>query len=192
MTGIILSGGENSRMGANKAFLVIDGERLIDRTLRIFKDLFSEVILVTNSPLDYLDLDVTLVTDIYPGKKALGGIYTGLFYAGCMHAFVAACDMPFLNPHFIAYMMGQAAAHDIVVPEAPEGLQPLHAIYATSCLPNMKRLINQDRLKITGCYKSLKCLTISETIQKTFDPENRMFININTRDDLRIIQLPQA
>jgi molybdenum cofactor guanylyltransferase len=192
MTGIILSGGENSRMGANKAFLVIDGERLIDRTLRIFKNLFSEVILVTNSPLDYLDLDVTLVTDIYPGKKALGGIYTGLFYAGGTHAFVAACDMPFLNPDFIAYMMKQAPAHDIVVPETAEGLQPLHAIYGTSCLPVMKRLISQDKLKVTGCYKGLKCSTISETIQKSFDPDNRMFININTRDEFRIIQSPQA
>ena len=188
VTGIILSGGENSRMGANKAFLVIDGERLIDRTVRIFKDLFCEVILVTNSPLDYLDLDVTLVTDIYPGKKALGGIYTGLFYAGCRHAFIAACDMPFLNPHFIAHMMERAPAYDIVVPETPEGLQPLHAIYATSCLPNMKRLIGHDKLKVTCFYKGMKCLTLSDTIQKSFDPENRMFINVNTRDDFKTIQ----
>lgn len=81
MTGIILSGGENVRMGQNKAFLVVDGKRLIDRMIRIFRGLFAEVILVTNKPRDYLDLDVTLVTDIYPGRKALGGIYTGLFYA---------------------------------------------------------------------------------------------------------------
>ena len=86
MTGIILSGGENSRMGANKAFVVMDGERLIDRLLKIFKDLFREVIVVTNAPLDYIDLDITIVTDIYPGKKALGGIYTGLFYATCPQA----------------------------------------------------------------------------------------------------------
>lgn len=184
MTGIILSGGENSRMGVNKAFVVIDGERLIDRTLKIFREIFHDVILVTNSPLEYLDLDVTIVTDIYPGRKALGGIYTGLFYAACPHAFVAACDMPYLNPRFIAYMMERAPAYDIVVPQSPGGLEPLHAIYAKSCLPGMKRLINQDKLKITGFYKGLKCLTISDSILKTFDPENRMFINVNTREDL--------
>jgi molybdopterin-guanine dinucleotide biosynthesis protein A len=188
MTGIILSGGENSRMGVNKAFVVIDGERLIDRILNIFRGLFKDIIVVTNSPLDYLDLDVTLVTDIYPGKKALGGIYTGLFYATCPHAFVAACDMPYLNPRFMAYMMERAPAHDIVVPETPEGLEPLHAIYAKSCLPHMKRLILQDRLKVTGFYKGLKCLTIPEAIQKTFDPEDRMFINVNTREDLARMQ----
>jgi len=185
MTGIILSGGENSRMGTNKAFLVINGERLIDRTVRIFKDIFREVILVTNSPLDYLDLDVTLVTDIYPGKKALGGIYTGLFYAGYPHAFVAACDMPFLSQAFIHDMVERVNGYDIVVPETTEGLQPLHAIYAKSCLPNMKRLISQDKLKITGFYKGLKCLTISDTQIKSFDPEARMFINVNTHEDLQ-------
>jgi len=184
MTGIILSGGENSRMGVNKAFVVIDGERLIDRIMKIFRDLFKDVIVVTNSPLDYLDLDVTLVTDIYPGKKALGGIYTGLFYATCPHAFIAACDMPYLNPRFIACMMEQAPAYDIVVPQTPEGLEPLHAIYAKSCLPSMKRLINQDKLKITGFYKGLKCLAISDAILKTFDPDMRMFINVNTQEDL--------
>lgn len=184
MTGIILSGGENSRMGINKAFVAIDGERLIDRIMEIFRDLFKDVIVVTNSPLDYLDLDATIVTDIYPGKKALGGIYTGLFYATCPHAFVAACDMPCLNPGFIAWMMKQAPAYDVVVPETPEGLEPLHAIYSKSCLPHMKRRIIQDKLKITGFYKGLKCLTIPDSIQKAFDPENRMFVNVNTREDL--------
>ena len=188
MTGIILAGGENTRMGTNKAFVVMDGERLIDRTFKIFKGLFREVIVVTNTPLDYLDLDATIVTDIYPGKKALGGIYTGLFYATGPHAFVAACDMPYLNPGFIAWMMEQAPAYDIVVPETPEGLEPLHAIYAKTCLPQMKRRIMQDKLKITGFYKGLKCLAVSDAIRKSFDPELRMFINVNTPEDLAPLQ----
>lgn len=184
MTGIILSGGENTRMGANKAFILINGERLIDRTLKIFKALFREVIVVTNAPLDYLDLDVTIVTDIHPGKKALGGIYTGLFYATCSHAFVTACDMPYLNPHFIACMMERAPAHDIVVPQTPEGPEPLHAIYAKSCLPHMRRRIIQNRLKVTSFYKGLKCLMVSDDLPKTFDPGMRMFLNVNTQEDL--------
>lgn len=188
MTGVILSGGENSRMGVNKAFVVMDGRRLIDKTLDIFRGLFKEVIVVTNSPLDYLDLDVTIVTDIYPGKKALGGVYTGLFYASCPHAFVAACDMPYLNPGFIACMMERSPGYDIVVPQTPEGLEPLHAIYAKSCLPHMKRRIMQDRLKITDIYKSLKFLTIDDPVQKLYDYEHRMFINLNTREDLVQLQ----
>ena len=44
MTGIILAGGKNSRMGVNKAFLEINGIRLIDKVLSVFKELFSETV----------------------------------------------------------------------------------------------------------------------------------------------------
>ncbi len=50
MTGVILSGGKNRRMGENKAFLAVDGEPLIDRTVRLFRAVFKEVIIVTSSP----------------------------------------------------------------------------------------------------------------------------------------------
>lgn len=187
MTGIILSGGKNSRMGTNKAFLEIGGERLIDRTTKIFKDIFQEVILSTNSPLDYLDHDGVIVADIIKGKGALGGIYSGLFFASHDHAFVSACDMPFLNRDFIEYMVERADNYDIIVPKLSDGFQPLHAIYSKRCLPAIKRIIDRDQLKITGFYKGLKTLEIPEDIIKSYDPEGKMFINVNTRTDLEQI-----
>ena len=183
MTGVILSGGKNRRMGTNKAFLEIDGERLIDRTMRIFKDVFQEVILSTNAPLDYLDHDCAIITDIIHNKGSLGGIYTGLFFASCDHAFVSACDMPFLNRDFIQYMVDRADKYDIVVPKSSDGWQPLHAIYSRRCLPVMKKLIDQDQLKITGFYRGFKILEIPEDIIRSYDPEEKMFINVNTRTD---------
>ena len=185
MTGIILAGGKNSRMGENKAFLTLDGERLIDRTVRLFRTLFKEVIIVTASPLDYLDQDAAIVTDIFPDKGPLGGIYTGLFYASEEHAFVAACDMPFLNRSFIEHLIGKSSGFDIVVPETADGPQPLHAVYSRRCLPVIRGLIERDRLKITGFYKGLRLLNISPKVTRTFDPEGRMFMNVNTPEDLR-------
>ena len=147
MTGIILSGGRNSRMGENKAFIRVNGERLIDRTVRLFRTVFSEVIIVTVTPLDYLDQPAAVVTDIVPEKGALGGIYTGLFFATHEKAFVAACDMPFLNTAFMEYLVSQAAGYDIVVPETPAGFQPLHAVYARRCLPAIRGLLDRNRLQ---------------------------------------------
>ncbi|MDO9529285.1 MAG: molybdenum cofactor guanylyltransferase [Syntrophales bacterium] len=184
MTGIILSGGKNIRMGTNKAFIKVDGEQLIDRTVRLFKNIFKEVILVTNSPLEYLDQDVKIVTDIIEEKGAIGGIYTGLFYSTCNCSFVSACDMPFLNRNFIEYMISKIGHYDIVVPNPPDGLQPLHAIYSSRCLPHIKKSIDTDKLKITGFFKSLKVLKIPGDTITTFDPERRMFSNINTKEDL--------
>lgn len=185
MTGIILAGGKNSRMGTNKAFLEIDGIRLINRTVSIFRRIFDEIIIVTNSPLSYLDQKVTLVTDIYKNKGALGGLYAGLFFAAHQHAFVCACDMPFLDSAFIEYMVKKLDNYDIIVPDAGDGLQPLHAIYGKECLPIIKNFFNHDKLKITDLYKGLQTLIIQEDIINTFDPQKRMFININTYEQLQ-------
>jgi molybdopterin-guanine dinucleotide biosynthesis protein A len=187
MTGVILSGGKSARMGTNKAFLEIEGIRLIDRITLMFRDMFREVILVTNSPLDYLDQDCVIAADIFKNKGALGGIYTGLFYASFDHVFVSACDMPFLNRSFIEHMIKCADRYDIVVPEPPDGLQPLHAIYSKRCLSPIKKLMDTGDLKITGFYKGLKTMVIPEADIKSFDPKGKMFMNVNTREDLERI-----
>ncbi len=183
MTGVILSGGKNTRMGENKAFLRIGGERLIDRTVRLFRALFREVIIVTASPLDYLDQEAVIVTDILPEKGALGGLYTGLFFASDEYAFLAACDMPFLNKAFIEYMVLQAKGYDIVVPAPPDGLQPLHAIYARRCLPAIRARLDRNRLQIKGFYPGHPLLKISPEVLDAFDPKGRMFLNVNTPED---------
>lgn len=184
MTGIILSGGKSSRMGENKAFVELGGERLLDRTITLFRDLFDEIILVTNDPRAYLDLDLTIVTDIIPGKGALGGIYSGLFFARSERAFVAPCDMPFLDRSFITWMLSKAADCDVLVPAPADGLQPLHAVYSRRCLPAMKKLIDDDRLQIKLLFKRCRTVEIPPQVLKPFDPEGIMFQNINSRGDL--------
>lgn len=184
MTGIILSGGKNTRMGENKAFIRVDGERIIDRTIRIFGDLFEETVLVTNDPLAYLEFDLKIVTDIIKGKGALGGIYTGLFHSSCEYAFVCPCDMPFLNSDFVRYMQERAQGYDAVVPVQPAGFQPLHAIYSQRCMPFIRKCIDEDRLKITGFYKKVRVLEIPPEVTAPFDPEGRMFFNVNSPEDL--------
>ncbi len=185
MTGIILAGGKNSRIGTNKAFLKITGERLIDRTVRILRQLFPEVILVTNEPRLYLNQDVTLVADIYKEKGPLGGLYAGLFYSSSDKIFLSACDMPYLSVEFIRYMMERANDYDIVIPETSEGFFPLHAVYSRRCLPSIKGLLMKDRLKMTGCFKGSRVLIIPESVIKGYDPEEKMLLNINTKKDLQ-------
>ena len=192
MTGIILSGGKNTRMGTNKALMHINGERLIDRTIRIYRDLFSEIILVTNEPLVYLDLDVTIVTDLEKNKGPLMGIYTGIFYASCDHIFIAACDMPFFNAAFIRYLMDRTAADDdIVVPKSANGFEPLHAVYSKRCLRPIRRLLDTNRLKITEFYRGMTPKIIGEDMIRSFDPDGHMFINVNAPQDLHAIPASQ-
>ena len=81
MVGTILAGGKSRRFGRNKSLEFFQGERLIERQVRTLRSLFPEVMIVTNTPELYLDLDVTIVQDIIPGLGPLGAIYTGLLFA---------------------------------------------------------------------------------------------------------------
>jgi molybdenum cofactor guanylyltransferase len=189
MTGIILAGGKNTRMGRrNKALLEVGGMRLIDRTVRLFRSVFREVIIVAADPLDYLDQQTVIVTDILPERGALGGIYTGLFYAADEYTFIGACDMPFMNRPFLEYMVSRADGYDIIVPAPPDGLQPLHAVYARRCLPAIRSLLDRNRLQIKELYAGKRLLEIPPEVLRTYDPEGRMFMNLNSPEDL--LKLP--
>jgi len=48
ITGVILAGGLSSRYGKDKAFLMINGTPLIERTAEKMKKIFQEVILISN------------------------------------------------------------------------------------------------------------------------------------------------
>jgi len=188
VTGIILAGGKNLRMGKNKAFLEVNGQRIIDRTAILFRDIFDEVILVTNTPLDYLDLNLRTVTDLVPGKGSLGGIYSGLFHASYAHAFVVACDMPFLHADLIRYEIDLCPRFDIVIPRTEDGYQPLHAVYSQRCLPFMEDLLRKDILKIIDFFPQVKKREVSTEEIRRFDPGVRSFQNVNTPEDLARLQ----
>ncbi len=183
ITGIILAGGKNLRMGKNKAFLEINGERIIDRTKNLFVDLFDEVLLVTNSPLEYFDLNLRTVSDLLPGG-ALGGIYTGLFHASHSHGFVAACDMPFLNQALISHLVALAPAYDLVIPKTSDGWEPLHAVYSQKCLPFMEDLLRKNNFKIFDFFSKVKKREVTTEEILPFDPHLVSFLNINTPEDL--------
>ena len=103
-TGIILSGGLNTRFdGVNKALAPVGGRRIIDWLLEVFSGIFDETILVTNHPEQFLQYDLTIVTDVFEQRSSLTGIHTGLFYARNPHAFFSACDTPFLKKELIEY-----------------------------------------------------------------------------------------
>ena len=171
-------------MGKNKAFLEINGERIIDRAKKLFVDLFDEVFLVTNSPLEYIDLNLRMVSDLFPGGGALGGIYSGLFHASHSHVFVAACDMPFLNRALITHLAALSPGYDLVIPKTPDGWEPLHAIYSQKCLPFMEDLLRKKNLKILDLFSKVKKREVTTEEILPFDPQLASFFNTNSPEDL--------
>lgn len=183
VTGIILAGGKSSRMGRNKALLDFGGRSIIERTVDLFKSIFPEVILVTNSPEEYTNLGIKIVTDIFPGKGSLGGIYTGIFHSSHDYSFIASCDMPFLGRELIEFLISLKEGYDVVVPRLKDGHEPLHALYSKNCLNQIVVMINKGDLRIIGFYPDVRVREVAEDELQPYIFIPSPFININTPEE---------
>ena len=187
---VVLAGGKGSRLGADKSFLLLDGQPLIARTVQQLSTLSDDLIVVTNTPerFEPLGLATRLVTDERPGEGSLMGIYSGLKAARHPHALVVACDMPLLNLSLLAYMLSIMRGYDVVVPRLAGMLEPLHAVYARTCLPWIARLLDEGRRKIVAFFPYVKVRHLEEVEIDRFDPLHLSFVNINTPEDWEQVQ----
>jgi len=185
-TGVILAGGKNSRFsGKNKALVRIGGKRILDRIYEVFTVLFDKIILVTNDPVQYMEWDFDIVTDIFPFRSALTGIHTGLFYITTPHAFFLACDIPFIKKELIEILLdGVEPSIDIVIPETSKGVEPLCSVYSKRCFKPIEEQLEKKSLKIQRVFQKVRVKKIPEDILRTIDPDLVSLYNINTPDDL--------
>ena len=171
-------------MGENKAFIEIDGVPIICRIYNLFKELFREIIIVTNQKELFLNFDSKIYSDLFPNKGALGGLYTGLFFSNFTYSFCVACDMPFINKSLVQYLIKNIEDYDVIVPLTKDGLQPLHAIYSNHCLDQIKKTIEKGKYKIIDFYSLVKVKVIKEEDFRFLDPLKKSFINVNTPEEL--------
>ena len=188
VTCIILAGGASRRMGRDKAFIQIEGIRLLDYVYRKCRELFSEIIIVTNQPQQFVDYQTPVVPDEIPGIGSIGGLYTGLRRASNYYSFCVACDMPFLNPELIALIIEKRRNNDVIIPRTRAGLEPLHALYSKRCIEPLKKYIEKGDLKISNILAEVKVRYCNEEEIKKVDPSLLSFMNVNTKKELFKIQ----
>ena len=187
MAGVLLAGGRSRRMGRDKRFIELGGMTLFERTLRVFESVFDEILIVVAQPGESLGNPAhRVVSDRVPNCGSLGGLYTGLHYAGRPRVFAAACDMPFLDPAVIRLMSDLDREADIVMPRLATGLQPMHAVYSKTCLAHLEAMIERRQLEIhtlTG-HAALRIRFVEEEQVRPVDRRLLSFVNINRPEDL--------
>ena len=183
VTGVLLAGGNSSRMGRNKALMPLAGQRLVDRVLAVLRNIFDDLLMVTNSPDLYADLGLRMVPDLVAGKGALGGIHSAIHHTATPHCLVVACDMPFLNAGVLRYLAEQRAGYDVVVPSVHGRPQPLHAVYGKACLQPIARRLETERLNVVSFFPDVRVREVTAEELAGFDPEGLSFRNLNTPEE---------
>ncbi|MFZ2950516.1 MAG: molybdenum cofactor guanylyltransferase [Desulfuromonadaceae bacterium] len=183
VTGVILAGGESSRMGSNKALLPYRGGRFIESIHRQLSGLFDEVLVVTNAPEQFAFLRCRMVSDIYRDMGALAGLHAGLVNSHTPHIFAVACDMPYLNDSLIRALVARRHQGDVIIPESDDGLEPLHAVYCRSCLPAMETALEAGKRRLVSFFPEIRATIVPGDAVRFVDPDLDSFRNINTPAD---------
>ncbi|HET6478093.1 MAG TPA: molybdenum cofactor guanylyltransferase [Dehalococcoidales bacterium] len=188
ISSIVLAGGKSSRFGHDKVFKTVGDQNLLDLVINRVSLLSQETILVTAGRDALVQSDkhhgLRTVTDVYPGKGPLGGVYTGLLTSKSCFNLVVASDMPFLNTALLRHMIQVSAGFDLVVPRIGGLVEPLHAIYARTCLEPMAHLLRRNELSIHQLFPMVSTRYVEADEIEQFDPEHLSFFNVNTRADL--------
>lgn len=173
-------------MGTDKGLLPFGDGTLIEYILSQVEGLGGEQFIISNKPEDYEHFGLPVVSDVIPDIGALGGVHTAVYHAKYDHALVLACDMPFVNLDLINHIVGLAASHDVVIPQQGSRgwAEPFRAIYGKACLPAIEAVIEQGQRKVISFFDQVDVRYVTPDEVHQFDPEERSFININTRDDL--------
>jgi molybdopterin-guanine dinucleotide biosynthesis protein A len=188
VTGVLLAGGRASRMGGrDKAFAAVDGEPIAVRTLRIFRDLFPQVLVATNRPERFRPLDVETVADVFPGCGPLAGVHAAMQRAAHPHVFVAACDMPGLDADVIRFLLDRIGDADAVVPRWDHDIEPLHAVYAVRLLPLVEETLRAGRHAMREFLPRVRVDYVAEDELKRIRGTARSMLNVNTPEELAAV-----
>jgi molybdenum cofactor guanylyltransferase len=196
---IVLAGGASRRLGQDKRRLRLwgaAGPTLLEHTLQVVAECCDEVVVVLNDPEAWPGLPARLVPDVYPDGGALGGIYSGLAAAAHEYALAVACDMPLLNADLIRAMLARPRDYGALIPRSPRpgvarnklDAEPLHAIYAKTCLEPMRQTLESGRRQIAAFFDQVRVAFVEPEELLRYDPHGRSFLNVNTPDEMAEVE----
>jgi molybdenum cofactor guanylyltransferase len=187
LTAFVLAGGLSRRMGRPKHALVLGGETLLERALRLARPVARRVAVVGPPERVYeLGLGAPVFADEIAARGPLGGIYTGLCHTRTEFNLFLSCDLPFMETRFLRYLAGRAreCGRDVTLAETPgQGYQPLAAIYRRRALAAVRASLASGENKVSRFFSRvrLRVLTWPEIARAGFGPS--IFDNLNTEED---------
>jgi molybdenum cofactor guanylyltransferase len=190
ISGIILAGGANKRFsGTTKSNIVINGKTIISRMIDTIRDIFDEIIIVTNTPEEFKEYtDFKLISDQFLKAGPLGGIHAALKASSKEALFVFAGDMPLLDKKFIIRQIDFYNSHkcDILVPRINQYIEPLHAIYNISLIGTLEEYLTGDHdYAVKEFFKRVNVSYLQfEGSKETLNA----FTNINSPSDIYIVE----
>jgi molybdopterin-guanine dinucleotide biosynthesis protein A len=185
--GIVLCGGQSTRMGSSKAMLPFGAETMLQRVVRLLDTVVSPIVVVAapGQELPVLPGSVHLTRDEREGRGPLEGLRAGLkaLPIEVEAAYATSCDVPLLVPAFVTRVVELLEDYDIAVMEMDGFAHPLSAVYRRRTLPHIEALLSADRLRVSYLFDAVKTRRFQTADMATADPQLLTLRNLNTPKD---------
>ena len=184
---ILQAGGKSTRMGTDKALVPFLGRTLIGHILHQVAPLSDDIAIIANHPQPYEAYGVPVFQDVYPDWGALGGLHAAVHHARRDLCLVLACDMPFIVPEFLSFLVEEAEGFDAVIPILEETgfTEPFRAVYRKTCLLHIEQAIKNEKRRVNSFFDQVRVRYVNQVEIEAFDPALRTFFNINTPEELQ-------
>ena len=185
--GIVLCGGQSTRMGYPKATLPFGSELMLERVVRVLGEVVDPIVVVAapEQKLPKLPSEVVVTHDQDEQRGPLEGLRVGLKTLQGMvdGAFATSCDVPLIRPEFVQFLVESLTSHQIVVPTEAAFHHPLAAVYRTDVLPVIQSLLSANRMRPVFLFDEVDTKRIPVENLRSVDTDLRSLMNLNTPDD---------
>lgn len=182
IAGVILAGGQSSRYGKPKMFEPYKGLPFYQHSVNALKQSgISFVYIVTNDQLapHFNEDSAQILVEKHPHNGPLHALEFALESTEADWYVVLAADIPFVTSELVHSLMDYTSESsvDAIVPIAGEKEQPLLALYHRRCLPQIKKILSQNK-------RSMRPLLQQVNVKWIHFPDNQKdFTNINKQED---------
>lgn len=184
--GGVLAGGEARRMGRPKSGLLVGGEPLLRRQLRLLLDagVVDRWVSIGSAGDVGMTLEpgVRVVCDQRSGQGPLAGIEQGLAQARAQWVLIVAVDLPEMTAGFLRGLVARRLPGQGVVPRLAGRFEPLAAIYPQSALGEAVLRLDRGERSLQGFVGALVDLGQMRVLE--VEPEQAgLFTNWNRPQD---------
>ncbi|MGH9941287.1 MAG: molybdenum cofactor guanylyltransferase [Pyrinomonadaceae bacterium] len=183
--GFILTGGASSRMGRDKAHLLLEGRTFVERIAEAISAIAARVRLVSSRSED-AQAGLPVVPDLYAHRGALSGLHAALAACNTEWAAVVSCDLPFVTGELCLLLARlRTADSDAVAPIQEDGRpQPLCSLYRpVPCLEVAERLINADELRPRVLLREVRTRWVAPEEWQALRRSELFYLNVNRPED---------
>ncbi len=183
VTGVVLAGGQGSRMGGvDKGLQPFRGKPMAAHVIERLAPQVDELLVNANRNAEaYASFGHRVVADEIEGFAGpLAGFERGLAHAQGALVVTVPCDSPFLPLDLVARLRTalEGGGAELAVAKTGEQAHPVFSLMRRAVLPSLQRFLAGGERKIDRWYAALSVVEVS------FDDEADAFLNINTRDEL--------